>query len=370
MCTYAWFVPTTTISACFRHFSVNRLIYMAPMAPFWTKKDSGKKEGARSSRKEIADDTLKAIDTGCFVLNGVKHDLKDCTERACRATRYYAPNSLLSTWQRSSAAPSSLTNHPRGTEISILEMTTLKGTRYVATVEPNPGKTVVLNFASAKKPGGGFLSGASAQEESIARSSNLYPTLMTDTGQEFYHFHRKDPKEGFYSHALIYSPGISLFRDDDGTWLEPIQVDVLTSAAVNAGTLRDYYHGVNVGKGKGKRIEVAESEADDDDLQALEAQIEEEMKERMGRILFMCESARAKNLVLGSFGTGVFRNKVEVVAKLWADLLTVPEARFKDSFSRVVFAIIDQRTVDKFQSAFDARNEAKRTQESEMIDLT
>lgn len=334
-----------------------------PPKPFWVKKDGNKKEGAaRSSRKEIADDTLKAIETGCFVLNGVKHDLKDCTARSCRSTRYYAPNSLLSTWQRSPSSPPH-----NDTVISILEMTTLKGARYFSSMD-SPGKIAVLNFASAKKPGGGFLGGASAQEESIARSSNLYPSLMTDTGQEFYGFHKKDPKEGFYSHAIIYSPSVSLFRDDDGAWLDPIEVDIVTSAAVNAGTLRDHYE---------KQKDKAKSESEvQKDLEALEMQIEVEMKERMGRILFMCESSRAKNLVLGSFGTGVFRNKVELVAKLWADLLAVPDARFKHSFDRIVFAIIDQRTVDKFQSAFDARKEELGTtkdgtsSESDMIDLT
>jgi uncharacterized protein (TIGR02452 family) len=39
------------------------------------------------------------------------------------------------------------------------------------------GKITVLNFASAKKAGGGFLNGAMAQEESLCYSSNLYTSL-------------------------------------------------------------------------------------------------------------------------------------------------------------------------------------------------
>ena len=37
---------------------------------------------------------------------------------------------------------------------------------------------------------------------------------------------------------MVYSPGIVLIRDDDREWRSPVEVDVLTSAAVNAGEIR------------------------------------------------------------------------------------------------------------------------------------
>lgn len=41
------------------------------------------------------------------------------------------------------------------------------------------GKTAVLNFASYKEPGGLFLKGSSAQEESLCHESILYPVLKS-----------------------------------------------------------------------------------------------------------------------------------------------------------------------------------------------
>eukprot|EP01083_Nonionella_stella_P293216 997117_1 len=52
---------------------------------------------------------------------------------------------------------------------------------------------VMLNFSSAKNPGGGWDNGALAQEESIARSSTLIPTLKKYQS-EFYYYHRTEKK--------------------------------------------------------------------------------------------------------------------------------------------------------------------------------
>jgi len=73
----------------------------------------------------------------------------------------------------------------------------------------------------------------------------------------------------------------------------------------------------------------------------------------MARILYLFEQRGVRNLVLGSFGTGVFRNDVNVVARLWAELLSVPGARFAGSFDRVFFAILGRKTFVDFGNAFN-----------------
>lgn len=302
------------------------------MKAYFPKKEK-KDDDRRAALRKIADDTIAAIDTG-FDLNGVSYDLASKTAESKRRTRYFAPDSLLSAWS-SNPTPTTPASSIH-TEVSILEISTLDGARYLTNDITDGGKIGVLNFASAKKPGGGFLNGAQAQEESIARSSTLYPTLLTAVAQTFYTLHNHDAKDGYYSHAMIYSPGVVVFRDDRGGWVEPLEVDVLTSPAVNAGVVRKSL--------KGKLA-----------AQATEERIEKVMRARMGRILFLFEKEGAKNLVLGSFGTGVFQNDIDVVAKLWAELLTVPGARFENVFHRIVFGILGRKTYDEFKGVFSER---------------
>jgi uncharacterized protein (TIGR02452 family) len=285
-------------------------------------------EKQRERLKRIADETLKAIADGVYTLDDNTYDLAHSLSNSKLGTRYYSPDSMLSNWSTMEATSSSA----YVTEISILEISTLAGSRMLS--KQAIGTIGVLNFASAKKPGGGFLTGAQAQEESIARSSTLYPTLMTTVGQNFYTLHKRDSKGGYYTHAMIYSPGVIAFRDDDGNWKEPLTVDVLTSAAVNAGIARKSFFGQVAGKN-------------------VEGQIERVMRERMARILFLFEQQGVPNLVLGSFGTGVFQNNVGTVARIWAELLVAPNARFKRSFRRVLFAILGRQTVDDFIASFD-----------------
>lgn len=262
-----------------------------------------------------------------------------------QTTRFYDHSSSLSNWQSS---PSGIfgNKQSRQTFISILEISTLRCARLLTnTLRARPAdskKVGVLNFASATKPGGGFKNGAQAQEESIARSSTLYPTLIAPQSRDFYYTHLDDPRNPFYTHGIIYSPDIEVFRDDDGGWTRPMNIDVLTCAAVNAGEARETRLGIPSGK-------------------ATEEYIAGVMKERMARILYLFEKKGVKNLVLGSFGTGVFKNDVDVIAQIWADLLAVPSARFGKSFDRVMFAIMGRKTFVEFEENFNARIRWPRT---------
>ncbi|KAG6888651.1 hypothetical protein C0992_007909 [Termitomyces sp. T32_za158] len=283
----------------------------------------------REALREVAKDTLAAIKTGGFVLNGVTHGLQSKMEYSKQRTVYYAPDSLLSTWHIPPTAPVVATQ----TRFTVLEISTLQAARLLVSSAAPREKVAILNFASAKRPGGGFLTGAQAQEESIARASTLYPTLMTSQAQNFYTLHNRDAKGGLYSHAMIYSPSVVVFRDDGDGWVEPIIVDVLTSPAVNAGVLRKSPWGKAA-------------------PEATEERIEKTMKERMGRILFLFEQQGIKHIVLGSFGTGVFQNNVATISRLWAELLTAPDARFQNCFTRVVFGILGNKTFAEFEATF------------------
>jgi uncharacterized protein (TIGR02452 family) len=306
-----------------------------------------------SSRRRIADETLSAIERGEIKLQGSTYRFRDVVSYSIDNTLFFQPDSILSTWSTSTPAstPPPLTP-PVPAKLELCEGSTLQRARALLQElnaaaggtaagdgASNPARVGVLSFASATKPGGGFLTGAQAQEESLARASTLYASLITPAATQFYEIHKKDRRGCFYSHAMIFSPSVIVLRDDAGGWVPPHQIEVVTCAAVNAGVVR--------GRAGG--------DSDTDTA----ARIEGVMRERMARILFLFEQQGLRNIVLGSFGTGVFRNDVSMIADIWFDLLAEEGARFMHSFDRVVFGIIDKRTVERFKAVFESRIEGQ-----------
>ena len=309
----------------------------------------------RQFLQQIANETMTALNNG-YVDEPVLHRDAFCRHRIAsqireteRHTIFYPDDSAeLRRWN---APPPAFLRDAKQAKLSFVSFSTLKGARYLHSITAPShsslpqGSTGILNFASATQPGGGFLNGAAAQEESIARSSSLYASLTSPTAAAFYNSHKRDDHRGFYSHAMIFSPSVMLFREDDGTWMKPIKVQVITSPAVNAKVVRQRHERPNDGRRNGGR------DGDGGD-RALEARIREVMTERMGRILALFELQGVRNIVLGSFGTGVYQNDVRMVAEIWRWLLHGRNARFARSFDHVLFAIPDTRTLNKFRDGF------------------
>lgn len=186
-------------------------------------------------------------------------------------------------------------------------------------------RPVALNFASAKHPGGGFLSGARAQEESLARSSGLYACL---DGHPMYELHQAS-RDPMYTSYAIYSPDVPVFRDDDGALLpKPYLCSFITAPAANAKVVLE--------RNRSRRPEIREV-----------------MWERILRVLAIAAQHEHEALVLGAWGCGVFGNDTVEIAWLFEQALT---DRFTGAFSRVVFAVLDgspeERFIGPFKKAF------------------
>ena len=165
-------------------------------------------------------------------------------------------------------------------------------------------RPLALNFANGIHPGGGFLSGARAQEEVLCRSSALYKTLF---GDPMYEAHKKRPRPDSTDWA-IYSPDVPVFRHDDGTPLDaPWPLSFITCAAPVA-----------------TRIGQPES----GDL----------LQKRILRVLAIAQAFGFSALVLGAWGCGAFGNDPHRTA---IDFRQALENEFRGAFCNVVFAITD-----------------------------
>ncbi|WP_043467176.1 TIGR02452 family protein [Kitasatospora sp. MBT66] len=190
--------------------------------------------------------------------------------------------------------------------------------------EAGAGPVGVLNFASARNPGGGYLRGARAQEEDLCRSALLYTSLVE--APDYYEAHRASG-DLRYSHRVIVSPGVPVIRGEDGGLLaRPYPVTFLTSPAPNAGQLAL--------RAEGGRVDVRGV-----------------LAERAERVLAAAARHGIRALVLGAWGCGVFRNDPAEVAEAFELAL----ARYGAAFDRVVFAVWDRTPVSPNRAAFEAR---------------
>ncbi|MBH5319640.1 TIGR02452 family protein [Paenibacillus sp. GSMTC-2017] len=256
------------------------------------------------NRKKIAEDTLRYIHQGYYEHNGKCVDFSGLQ-------RNTEEHSITITPQQGALLVEQL-KLPTGLPQAKRSVTNEATVQAILNMDKAGLKNVgVLNFASAKNAGGGFLNGAMAQEESLAASRGLYETQLRN--EEYYRVNRAT-KSMMYTNYAIYSPDVPFIRDARFELMEEVvTASVLTLPAVNYGQV--------VLKGEDTRL------------------AKRVMKDRMRLALAIFASRGDKNLILGAYGCGVFRNDPIEVAGWWKELLEVEE--YGVLFDEIVFAVLD-----------------------------
>jgi uncharacterized protein (TIGR02452 family) len=254
----------------------------------------------------VAKETLAIVEKGEYrAPSGAVVTLRDAIDAAVRGTVLYGPVQV----QQLEVARTDRASPPR---VEVTAETTARAARRLLHDDGVPD-VVLLNFASAKHPGGGFLTGARAQEEDLARASALYPCLLAQ--RAFYDRNREQPS-ALYTDHVIHSPKVPFFRDEDLRLIDaPFFPSVITAPAPNAGEhLRRDPGAV--------------------------AAVRSTLHARAGYVLAVAAAHGHRALVLGAWGCGVFRNEPVDVAAAFASWLE--DERLRGAFDRVTFAVYDR----------------------------
>jgi uncharacterized protein (TIGR02452 family) len=236
-------------------------------------------------------------------------DLHDAIVRARADTQTYPPEREV---------PPIVSGRHK-TEVTVTNESTLDAVSHLIAAGQRP---VALNFASARHPGGGFLSGARAQEESLVRSSALYACLKDNPMYAWHETHR-DPR---YTDYAIYSPDVPVFRTDSGMLLEePYTCAFITCPAVNAKVAL---------------------ERDPSCRSAIRAT----MAQRIERVLAIAAAHGHAHIILGAWGCGAFGNDPHEIAGLFRAALGGP---YRGVFAEAVFAILDWSPARAFIGPFE-----------------
>ena len=258
------------------------------------------------SLKQVAEDTLTILERGRYEnAAGAVVEIAALQRAAVEGTKTYVPDELEALL---AVRPSTRGNRPT---VDVTSERTQEAAQRMA----RQGDVAVLNFASARNPGGGFINGAKAQEEDLSRCSGLYACLAPQ--HAYYDANRKQASL-LYTDHLIFSPRVPFFRTRSRNLVDvPFSASIITAPAPNA-----------------RQVLAREKDA--------EARIERTLRRRAGYVLAVAAYHGHRNLVLGAWGCGVFGNDPAKVADSFATWLDAP--RFHGAFDLVVFAILDKST--------------------------
>ena len=212
-------------------------------------------------------------------------------------------------------------NKPENDEQTFVEVQNIDSLYAGVQLKEQGYNPAVLNMASRRNPGGGVVTGAGAQEETLFRRTNLFRSLY----QFAPYAEQYGIRNSRYQYPLdrnfggVYTPDAICFRESElkGYALleEPVCLSFITVAGMNRpdltadGMIADHHVGP--------------------------------IKNKIRTIFRMGLVHGHGSLVLGALGCGAFRNPPRHVARLFHEVMDEPE--FRNRYRLVVFAILDDQ---------------------------
>lgn len=250
--------------------------------------------------------TIDIVNKGRYVTeDGTYYSFPDDSNMMCKTVFY----------EREICLPEAV----QGCEQTIVEVQNIDCLYAGAQLKERGYNPAVLNMASRRNPGGGVVTGAGAQEETLFRRTNLFRSLY-----QFAPFAGMyGIKTSHYQYPLdrnfggVYTPEAIYFRESEqkGYALldNPVSLSFITVAGMNRPDL------------------TAEGMIADHHVEPIKNKI---------RTIFRIGLAHGHDsLVLGALGCGAFRNPPRNVARLFHEVMD--ELEFKNKYRRIVFAILD-----------------------------
>lgn len=264
----------------------------------------------REDLKILASETLSIVENGCYKYRNKNIDISQLLLNSASNSVYYSQDKVDSIMEQFKPA-----QRFAETKFLVFPESTVKSALILEKKQLDTSEKIgILNFASARHAGGGFINGAMAQEESLAFSSNLYQCQTMPQCEEYYEANR-NYHSSLYTDGMIFSPDTVFFRDEN-YMLKPVPslFSVLTCPAVNKGAVE---------RNEKDKIFITDVV----------------MEKRMSKILGMFAYLRYETIILGAYGCGVFKNSPATIAEIWSKLL---HEKYNGMFRTVCFAVLDR----------------------------
>jgi len=203
---------------------------------------------------------------------------------------------------------------------------------------PSESQIIVLDFADERMPGGLFLYGASTQEETICYNSDTYNGLLDFKYQRF--------DGGFFipEFGCLYIKNVTFFKQPD--FKQNHLIDIIAAACYDLTGEHGLHKPPN-------SIE----------------QTEMNTKKKLETIIAAAQANTDGNgentyLILGPIGCGAFRNKLETIAKLWAEILFKPlnenlNTQQRHAFQHIWFLSGTEHKLNIFEQALNLHSDQR-----------